>query len=187
MTEPATHASYAEYLAFEEAAEGKHEYVNGLIYAMTGGTPEHARLAANAIRSLASALAGKPCAVYTADARVRVLATGRSTYPDVSVVCTKVEPAPDDPHAIANPIVLVEVLSPTTEASDRGDKWHHYQRIPSLKDYVLIGQETQQVEVYHRTDDGWSYRSYEGDEAVELASLGVTLSLPELYLDPLAD
>ncbi len=198
MTAAGERATYADYLAFEEASEQKHEYVDGVIYAITGGisdhalrtdpgrTPAHARLAMSVGRLLGNALADKPCAVFSADARVRVVATGRSTYPDVSVVCTRVEPAPDDPLAITNPILLVEVLSPTTEASDRGDKWHHYQRIPSLQEYVLVGQEPQQVEVYRREGEVWTYRSYDENAQIELASLGVTLDLPALYRDPLA-
>ncbi|MAQ16780.1 MAG: hypothetical protein CMN30_18555 [Sandaracinus sp.] len=186
VAEPVREMSYAEYLAFEEAAEQKHEYVNGVVYAMAGGTLEHARLAARLGALLGGALAGKPCDVFSSDARVRVAATGRSTYPDATVVCAELVRAEDDPEAIANPTVLVEVLSPTTESSDRGEKWAHYQLLPSLHEYVLVSQEERRVEIFRRSGPGeWSYRVVT-DGAVELESLSVSLDLEALYHDPLA-
>lgn len=185
MPEPAARQSCAEYLEMEASSEEKHEYVDGMIHAMTGVTPEHSRLALSFGRLLGNALQGRPCAVFTSDARIRILATGRSTYPDLSVVCTRIEHALDDPHSITNPVVLVEVLSPSTESADRGDKWRHYQRLPSLQEYVLVGQEVRRVEVFRREGDFWTYRAVE-DGAVTLESLGVSLVLDEIYRDPLA-
>lgn len=179
--------TYAEYLSFERASDGKHEYVNGRVYAMAGGTPEHARLAANAVRILGVALSGRPCVVFTSDARVRIEATGRSTYPDLTVVCGKLLPASDDPDAITNPTVIVEVLSETTEASDRGDKWAHYRRLPSLGDYVLVSQGTQRIEVFRREGDHWRYSEAGPGERAQLASVGVEISVDELYENPLAN
>lgn len=186
-----THASelrrmtYVEYLALERESETKHEYINGEVYATAGGTPEHARLAMTFGRLVGNALGARPCATFTWDARIRIERTHRSTYPDVSIVCGKLERASDDPDAITNPRVLVEVLSDTTEASDRGDKWAHYQRLDSLQEYVLISQHTPRVEVFRRTEHGWSYETLSEGSRLALRSIDVTIDLVELYRDPL--
>ena len=183
-TEPAAELSYAEYLALEEKSETKHEYVNGLVYAMAGGSITHARLSMTFGRLAGNALSGR-CGVFSSDLRVRIEATGRATYPDVTIVCGKAHAADDDPHAITNPSVIVEVLSDSTEASDRGDKWAHYQRLESLREYVLVSQDEPFVEVFHRDGDRWIYRAYREGE-LELPSLDVRLSIDELYADPTA-
>ncbi len=176
--------TYAEYLSRERTSERKHEYVNGRVYAMAGGSPEHARLAARIIAALLSALEGKPCEPYTSDLRVRIVATGRSTYPDVTVVCGALERADDDPDAVTNPALLAEVLSDTTEGDDRGDKWAHYQRIPSLREYVLVSQRSHRIEVYSRDPaqaDLWHYREFGAGAFVQLPALGVQLSVDGVY------
>jgi len=181
--------SYGDYLALERAAGRKHEYVNGRVYAMAGGTPEHARLAGALITALATRLDGKRCAPFTSDLRVRIVATGRSTYPDVTVVCGQLEHAPDDDEAVTNPTVIVEVLSETTGRDDRGDKWRHYQRIPALREYVLVSQGTPRVEVFSRDGaqpDLWRYRDHGAGSEIALESLGVRLPLDTLYANPLA-
>ena len=149
MARPAStaHMSYAEYLAAESAYETRHEFLNGEVWAMAGGTPEHSALAAAVIGELTLALRGKPCRVYTPDVRVRVLATGLSTYPDVTVVCGAEETATEDPDALVNPVVLVEVLSDSTEGYDRGMKAAHYRRIPSVQAYVLVCRREPLVEI----------------------------------------
>ena len=181
--------SYGEYLTLERRSDVKHEYVNGRIYAMAGGTPEHGRLTMSIGRLLGAALEGRPCAVFSSDVRVRVAATGRSTYPDLSVVCGRLERAADDPDAIINPVVLVEVLSASTEAADRGDKFAHYRRLPSLEEYALIAQDTPRVEVFRRQRDEqgetWIMSEFGPGQTVHLASLGVDFTLDELYHDPL--
>src|SRR5712692_2096843 len=107
--------SYAEYLQLERTSAMKHEYLRGEVFAMAGGTPEHARLAASIIGALTAALRGRPCSVFTSDARVRIEATDRATYPDVTVVCGRLEHTLDDPDSITNPVVIVEILSDATE------------------------------------------------------------------------
>ena len=107
---------------------------------MAGGTPEHGRLAAALAGELRGKLRGRPCAVFSSDVRIRIAATDRTTYPDLSVVCGKRETAADDPDALVNPIVIVEVLSDSTEADDRGAKFAHYRRLESLREYVLVSQ-----------------------------------------------
>src|SRR5215212_185514 len=117
--QPVGRMSYAEYLAAENKTDVRHEWLRGEVFAMAGGTPEHAALAAAVIAALSAALRDRPCRVFSADARVRVLATGLSTYSDVTVVCGRLETDPEDANAIINPVLLIEVLSDSTEAYDR--------------------------------------------------------------------
>jgi Uma2 family endonuclease len=189
MTQPAyqTAATFAEYLALEARSETKHELINGVIYAMAGGTPEHSRLSVNVAGELRAALAGKPCATFNSDLRVRVLATGLATYPDATVVCGKLETDPEDKNTITNPVVLVEVLSDSTEKYDREDKRAHYRLIPSLCDYLLLSQHERRIEHYHRNEDGtWTLRDVREGGRVELTSIGCALSVDAVYHDPLA-
>jgi Uma2 family endonuclease len=184
---PSLEMTYEEYVAFERNAELKHEFVNGLVYAMSGGTPEHARLAQAIGAALTVALHGKPCAVFSSDLRVRIQATGRSTYPDVAVVCGKLERDATDSDAVTNPRVIVEVLSPSTESSDRGDKWAHYQRLGSLREYVLVSQASPRIEIYSRDEaqSGWLYRHYGLGESAQLPSLESSIGLDAIYANPL--
>ena len=184
MGEPATKLSYTEYLAFEEASDEKHEFVDGIVFAMAGGSLEHARLAARVTVALSNALSGRRCNVFGSDARVRISATRRATYPDISVVCGPVVPASDDPQAIANPIVLVEVLSPTTEQSDRGEKFRHYRRLESLREYVLVAQDEPRIEVFRREGDVWTFREHGPGERVMLTSIDAYLDVDAIYADP---
>lgn len=178
--------TYAEYLAAEAVADVRHEFLGGDVWAMSGGTPEHSALAAAIIQELGRALRDKACRVFTSDLRIRVLETGLSTYPDVAVVCGRAETAPDDPHAVTNPALLVEVLSDSTEAYDRGAKFAHYRRIASLQAYVLVSQAEPRIEVYRRTDAGqWLLSEARGGETVEIAPLAVTLDVNAVYANPL--
>jgi Uma2 family endonuclease len=173
--------TFADYLVLERDSEIKHEFDAGEILAMSGGTARHSALAARMIIALGNTRA-PGCVVFTSDMRVRVVATGRATYPDVSMVCGPIEYDPEDPArtTITNPVLLVEVLSVTTEKGDRGNKWMHYQRISSLQEYVLVSQEAR-VEIFRRTPSGtWEY--FEVREGNRLAS-GPTLDLAVLYAD----
>ncbi len=188
MVDPvlAAHVSYVDYLALERTSETKHEYINGLVYAMAGGSLDHSRLSMNCGRVLGVALTGRPCVTFNSDARVRILETGRSTYPDLSVVCGRLERAPDDPDAITNPTVIVEVLSDSTEASDRGDKFAHYRRLPSLQQYVLVSQTTSRIEVFTRQGETWTLSEAAAGQTLRLSSLDVEISVDDVYRDPLA-
>ncbi len=182
--------SYAEYVAREAVSDVKHEFIRGEVFAMAGGTIEHAALTAAIGAELALAIRGKRCRVFSSDLRVRVLATDLSTelstYPDVSVVCEQAESPPDDPHAIVNPTVVVEVLSDSTEAYDRGAKATHYRRIPSLREYVLINQHEPLIEVFRRNERGhWELLEARAGATIELSSLGITLDVDTIYADPL--
>ena len=183
---PLPRMTYAQYLELERTSEVKHEYLRGEIFAMAGGSPEHARLAANVIGDLRAALRGRPCAVFTSDARVRIEVTDRATYPDVTVVCGRLEHAPDDPDSITNPVVIVEVLSDATEADDRGEKFAHYRRLASLQEYLLVSQRARRLEVYRRRDDRWVLDEAGAGETLHLDSIDVALAVDEIYRDPLA-
>lgn len=186
--------TYPEYLALEEESETKHEWIDGRVYDMAGGTPEHARLQMRIGVALTAALGNKPCAPFSSDLRVHIVAARRSTYPDVTVICDGITRADVDPHAATNPTVIVEVLSPSTEADDRGEKWALYQRIPSLQHYVLVAQHRPWIEVYTRTELGWHYAQSVSGETVRLAALDVTFAVDDIYagalsaalIDPLA-
>lgn len=177
---------YAEYLRQERQSMLKHQWVSGEMFAMTGGTPEHARLQATVASTLAAALAGKPCAVYGADLRIRSRHTDIATYADVTVVCGQLETDPEDPDAAINPVVVVEVLSPSTEAYDRGDKAAHYRRIPALREYVLVAQDSRRIEVFRREDGGrWEFEEASAGQSIRLTSIDAELVVDEIYANPL--
>ena len=174
--------TFADYLEVERESEIKHEFDAGEILAMAGGTARHSALAVNVAVALSSTRAAG-CTVFQSDMRIRVVATGRATYPDVSMVCGPIEYDPEDgAHTtITNPVLIVEVLSVTTEKGDRGNKWMHYQRIPSLQQYVLVNQEAR-IEIYRRTThDTWVY--FEVREGAVRLTSGPTLDLSLLYAD----
>ena len=173
--------TYEEYLAYERDSGLKHEFDNGEIFAMAGGSRRHNALALRVGAALDAAREGG-CVAFQSDQKVRVLATGRATYPDATVVCGSIEgdPADSTGATITNPTLLVEVLSPTTEQEDRGNKWLHYQLIPSLQEYVLVDQVRARVERYRRLPSGaWEY-SDTTSGTVELTS-GAVLDLAKLY------
>ena len=178
-------ATYAEYMAFAEASETKHEYIAGEIVAMSGGTIVHGRLIGQMTGLLRDALKGRPCVVLPAEVRVRIRAADRATYPDLHIVCSAVEADPDDPHAVVNPTVIVEVLSHSTADSDRGDKFAAYRRLRSLREYVLVSQHERRIDVYRRQAAGWHLEDYGPGERLELASVGVSLSVDDVYADAL--
>jgi Uma2 family endonuclease len=178
--------TFAEYLAFEEAHEWKHEFHDGEILAMSGSSPEHALVTANTIAALHAVLSGKPCRVYSADLKIGVKPGARTCYPDASIVCGPLEHDPNDPkrYVVTNPRVIVEVLSPTTEAYDRGDKFRHYRNIPSLAEYVLISQYAAIVETFFRQSDGsWLIAgTFTGLEAhARLRALDIEIALSDIY------
>jgi Uma2 family endonuclease len=187
LSAPIARMSFAEYIAFEENSDTKHEFLGGEVFAMAGGTIEHGALSSAVIIALGNALRDRPFRVLNADVRVRVLATGLVTYPDVSVVCGRLEVDPENEHTVVNPIVLVEVLSDSTEAYDRGAKSSHYRRIPSLREIVLVSQREPLIEVHRRNERGnWELvtEARAGSQA-ELASIGAVLDVDVIYRNPL--
>lgn len=190
VTEPARKSTFtfAEYLEQERTSDVKHEYVNGDISTRAVSAIEHGRLAMSVASALGPQLRGRPCAQYSSDVRVRVLATGLATYADLTVVCGRLERDPEDANTIVNPILLVEVLSDSTERYDRGEKFEHYRSIPSLQEYVLISQRWPRIEVFRRNQDGrtWLLTFAEASESIELASIGCELVVDDIYADPFA-
>lgn len=189
MTVPLDQHRYSvnEYLQFEQTSHEKHEYRSGRIVAMAGGTENHSLISVNIIRELSVALRGKPCRVYDSNLRVRSSRVSLYTYPDAFIICGKTELDPDDRtgQTIINPRVIIEVLSPSTEAYDRGAKMRSYLMLDSLEEYVLVDQDLQHVETYFRQADGtWSFSATrEGDATVRLRSLGLGLAMADLYRD----
>ena len=179
--------TYAEFLVREARGDQRHEFLDGHVFAMAGGSPEHGALAAAFIRELGVALHGKPCRVFSSDVRVRIAETGLTTYPDASVVYGRLETHGEDKDAIVNPILLIEVLSDSTEAYDRGAKAAHYRRIPSLREYVLVSQNERRIEVCRRNEHG-RFELFEAgpEQTIELTSVGVTLDADSIYESPLA-
>jgi len=180
---PKHHYSLAEYLKREETADYKSQFYRGEIFAMTGGTPNHNRITVNSLISIGNQLDGTGCRPCNSDQRIRIPANGLLTYPDISVVCGELELDDQDPNAINNPLVIVEVLSKSTESYDRGRKFDLYRELPSLREYLLISQETPHIERFVRQDDGtWNLAVFKGmDAEVELQSVNVKLALATVY------
>jgi Uma2 family endonuclease len=171
-----------DYLGVEEMSTVRHEFLDGEIFAVAGGTPEHAALSAAIVVLLGSKLQGKPCRPYSSDLRIRVTETGLATYPDAAIICGAPVRDPVSPTHVISPTVLVEVLSPSTEEYDRGEKREHYQRIASLREYVLVAQDRRRIELFHREEGGpWAFDVHESGGDVLLRSLGVTFSVDDLY------
>jgi Uma2 family endonuclease len=168
-----------EYLARERAASFKSEFYRGQVFAMAGATRRHNLIVSNTIRTLGNLLEHRPCEVYPSDMRVLVPATGLYTYPDVSIVCG--EPQFED--ALLNPLMLVEVLSKSTEARDRGKKFAQYRTLDSLRDYLLIAQDEHRIDRFSRQSDGlWSLGDARGLEStLQLPSLGIVMPLAGIY------
>lgn len=181
--------TYEEYLAAERQSPVKHEYLRGEVYAMAGGTPTHAALQMAVGVALSNALSGRACRVFGADLRVRIEATDLSTYPDVTVICGSLRRAELDADAATNPTLIVEVLSDSTEAYDRGEKFGHYRRIPTLREYLLVSQRAPRLEAYAKNPEGaWVLREAGPGEELVLSSIeGVRLRVDEIYRDPIAD
>jgi Uma2 family endonuclease len=178
--------TYQEYLAFERSANVRHEFFDGEIYAMAGGSREHAAICVNVSSLLREQLRGRGCVAHSSDLRIRVLETGLATYPDVSVLCKPAELDPEDRHTVTNPVLLVEVLSPSSAAYDRGEKLAHYQRIPSLCEVVLVAHDERLIELWRRGEDGtWSRREARSG-SLALTAVPCTLAIDDVYRDELA-
>ncbi|MFN8472634.1 MAG: Uma2 family endonuclease [Anaerolineae bacterium] len=172
----------AEYLALEREAPYKSEYINGQIYAMAGASEQHNLIALNIAADINLEFRGRGCRAYASDMRVKVGPTGMYTYPDVVAFCG--EPHLEDRHrdTLVNPAVIVEVLSPSTEAYDRGEKFAHYRRLDSLMEYILVAQDKVRVEHYVRQDDGWLLSEISDlDGVLRLASIDCSVPLRDIY------
>jgi Uma2 family endonuclease len=189
---PKTILTEDEYLAFERAAEERHIYVDGEIFAMAGESPAHGDITTNVVISLGNQLGDGPCRVRVKDTRVRSgplpkspkRPAGLYSYPDIVVICDEPKYLDEHDDVLLNPKVIVEALSESTEAFDRGDKFTRYQKHnPTLTDYILISQDRPQIEHFHREKNGkWTYERHEGlKAAVKIASIKCRLKAAEVY------
>lgn len=171
--------SYAEYLRACDASDTKLEFAYGIIYAMAGGTAAHAYLGGRITLLLGSALQGRPCRAYSSDLRVR--RDDFAAYPDVTVICGPRAHDEDDPHSATNPTLIVEIFSESTARWDRGGKFEHYQRIPSLQHVVFVDPERSTVEHYRRDGARWSYALAREKDTINFDSINVTLTPEQIF------
>lgn len=173
-----------EYLAFERASDERHEYADGEIFAMAGGTSSHNAVTVSIGTELRVALRGRRCRSYSPDMRIYIPLTQRYVYADASVACGPIEFKDATNDTLLNPKVIVEVLSPSTERYDRGDKFALYRSIPSVTNYVLAAQDKPLLEVFTRQENGfWSYRAYGPGEKAVLSAIGCELDVDMVYTD----
>jgi Uma2 family endonuclease len=172
-----------EYLAAERVSESRSEYLDGVVCPMTGGSINHIRIVTNLTRELSNQLLTRPCDVLSVDLKVRLPDSRKFFYPDVTVVCGELQFHDRRRDIILNPVVIIEVLSKSTEAFDRGAKFQAYQTLDSLKEYVLVAQDKPFVEQFVRQADGkWTYTAVAGLEgSLSLPSVECTLSLSAVY------
>lgn len=172
----------AEYIAMEEAAVTKSEYINGRIYAMSGASYPHIIITGNTFREIGNQLGESECEVFNSDMRIKISTTESYVYPDITVACGEKSFDSTLSATLRNPKVVIEVLSPSTEAYDRGDKFAHYQLLPSLQEYVLISQNKVRIERYTRDGDEWKYIILDHlDATMHLASLNCHIPLRIIY------
>ncbi|HEV3050821.1 MAG TPA: Uma2 family endonuclease [Longimicrobium sp.] len=171
-----------EYLALERNAEFKSEYIDGRIVAMTGASIPHNAIVSSLHGALYLRLREGPCQLFVSDQRVQVADGRRYTYPDLVAVCEPPKAADEVQDTLTNPALIVEVLSPSTEGYDRGEKFEHYRSIESLQEYVLVAQDRVSVERFVRQGKFWVLASFSSlDEEIELTSVGCTIPLREIY------
>ena len=184
QTKPRTYTP-EEYLALEEKSEIKHEYHNGEIVPMTGGTTNHNRIAINLVTSLNLALQGKKTSFFIGDVRLWIPAHRRYTYPDLQIICEDIAYHDNRKDTVTNPAVIVEVLSKSTRNYDRGDKFRLYRSLPTFQEYIIIDQYRFEVEHYIKNDDNnWLIRYLESEDSVlSLVSVEFEISLKDLYED----
>jgi Uma2 family endonuclease len=182
-TQRNTYVSPEEYLAFEREAEYKSEYVDGVIYAMTGASLNHIQIVSNITHALSGQLNARPCRVLSNEMKVRMPDSRKFFYPDLTVLCDKPQFHDERTDIILNPLLIIEVLSKSTEAFDRGAKFQAYQGLDSLREYLLVAQDKPVVEQYVRQPDGsWMYRVVIGlESSLLLPSAECTLGLSEVY------
>ena len=177
-----TYLTPEAYLAWERKSDTKHEYLRGAIIAMSGASYQHTLITMNISGELYIQLKGTACTVHTNDMRVRTSPETSYFYPDVVVVCDKPRFEDNAFDTLLNPIVLVEVLSPSTEAYDRGEKFKHYQQLTSLREYILVSQDEVRVEHYRQQETQWKPTEFRSLENVlSLASIDCELSLSDIY------
>jgi Uma2 family endonuclease len=178
-----TQYSFEDYLAIERELDTRNEYIGGQVYAMTGAKENHNLIVVNLAAELRARFKQRPCRVFANDMKVRINLADASTYPDVLALCGEREFHDQRKDIICNPSLIVEVLSPSTEAHDRGDKFALYRRLPSLQDYLLISQERMAAELYTRQADGrWLMSEFNQEQQViRLDSVDCEVPMAEIY------
>ncbi len=182
---PYTTYSESDYLAYETQSPVRHEYIAGEIFAMTGASIRHNVIALNLASALRTHLKGTPCRALIEGVKLRLRKEQSYFYPDVMVTCEdRLQELDSQQQIVEAPLVVIEILSPTTEATDRREKLRAYRTLPSLKEYLLVSQEQAQVEIYRRRGDiGWDIITYEPGDTVEIASLEIKLGMAEIYFE----
>ncbi|HEX9995979.1 MAG TPA: Uma2 family endonuclease [Abditibacterium sp.] len=175
--------SVAEFWEMEAVSDVRHEYLNGRVYAMAGGTPEHAKIIFNLSVAIGSRLRGNPCSGSSSDQLVKIERSGLRTYPDILVSCPPQRFDADEPNALLNPSLIVEVLSPSTQNYDRAEKWEHYRQILELRDYILVSSDRVRVEHLRRDEQNqWILQTaIERSDVLRVPSLGLEIPLDEIY------
>lgn len=174
--------TFEDYLAAEREAEVRHEYVDGQVFDMVGATENHNIIVANLTTLLTTQMKGRPCLVYANDMKVRIDVLDACKYPDVTALCGEREFLDDSRDVLLNPSLIIEVLSESTEAYDRGEKFALYRRLGSLEEYVLVSQDRVLVELYTRqADGGWLLTEYNNNEKIVLSSIDCALMLNDIY------
>lgn len=174
--------AYTDYVALERESSTKHEFLDGEIYAMAGGTEEHSALAAEVLRLLGNAIGSRPCRVHTSDLRIFVEQPGLATFPDGAVICGALQQHEPSPRATAiNPLVLVEVTSDSSEEYDCGDKVSFYKTIPSLQAYLIVSHRERQLTLVSRMDGQWKTSVARSGETLSLNALDTELRVDDVY------
>lgn len=173
----------AQYLAIERQNDFKSEFYRGEMFAMAGASREHNGIKENMIIRLGAQLLGGPCRSFSSDQRVAVDRTGLYTYPDIVIVCGQPEYSPEDRDTLVNPQVIIEILSPSTEAYDRGAKFRNYQQLPSVREYVLVSQDQMSIDRFVRQPNGdWLLTGFNGPESLlSLATVEARIPLSDIY------
>lgn len=181
------HYTYEQYRLLEDESTVRHEYLDGEIYAMAGGSPDHAALA-SAVGALLRPALPPGCRTFSSDLRVRIAASGLTTYPDLTVVRGPTQRAPDDALAVTNPVLLVEVTSPSTEDYDRGEKLRHYQLLPSVREVLFVSHRAPALTLHRREEgDRWVIIEAGPGSTLTLAAIAGTIAVNDVYRDPLED
>ncbi|MGN6435229.1 MAG: Uma2 family endonuclease [Agriterribacter sp.] len=175
--------SIAEYLEIEQEASDKHEYYRGEMFAMAGAGPKHNIIFKNIFRELAYTLKGKPCQPYGSDQRIHIPENGLFTYPDISIICGDIDTSKEDKDSIIHPVMIFEILSPSTRDYDRGSKFTFYRAIATLKEYILVDSDSISVEVFRLNENKfWQLEEYnQMNQSLQLQTLGFSIPISEIY------
>ncbi len=176
--------SIQEYTSLETSTDTKYEYHDGTVFAMAGGTLNHGLICGNIFGEMRSQLRNKQqnCTVMNSEIKLHIASKNAFLYPDAMVICGEIEKSDKELNAVTNPIVIIEVLSKSTESYDRGDKFYLYRQLKSLQEYILINQKKALVEVYKREADLWKITRFSGlDDLLLIDALGISVDLKEIY------